>query len=746
MFGALRKKRASHQQQADATAQTQDSWQGGSAQQDTPGKSMQQSSKQSQSIDPQDQAAIDMIRAKSHSRHPHSKDGEDIVMHGVDYQEDEEEDEEEEEDDDDDLFKFMPPAENAQSGPTSSSAAQSTFNPSAPPPGALLPPHLVGEHAANPLQTATTSSTINTDDIVAIPYMTINHQRDIETPPSVPHTAGNSSLEHHIVTPQKRKKQRRPPSTAQDLTEAQRVAKEYQSSHTSVSSKNSDPLNENEQHATFADSGGPSGPHKRKQPYVYPGSPIYNTTPGSLQAAVDAAARQDTPVIEFADRQRQRSSMTVSYPPEYGLHPDDSYTNEAGMKSNQYSQHYVDVGNTRLAGSTYLPQTPQTVRHRMSKTYSEHDESKSSAYRLGSTWNGPQTSLSKEDYAGEYGFGRPDSGGQDSKPGGIGIESRDGNLRYPTSGRYATEDGMDSTAVGSTPGIDSGKDFQQFELEDEEDSPYPEVRASVSNIDDPEMPILTFRALLLGILFCVLGGGFNFFLLVRIPAPVITPLTIQIISYPCGKFLAYLLPTKTFKNPRFLTYFGLPSEWSFNPGPFNIKEHAIIVLMVNVAIAPGYALSFTMVLDKFYGLPKGIAFDWLCLLTCNCIGFSFAGLCRRHLVWPASLIWPQNLVTCTLFNTFHAEDDDGSDGSLTRYRFFSYVFLASAAWYIFPGRCYLRQKKGRKRLLRLSMCSDRFPLHWAFGVLIPVLDSAELEDRQSVIWGSYRLGHVSHHL
>lgn len=44
------------------------------------------------------------------------------------------------------------------------------------------------------------------------------------------------------------------------------------------------------------------------------------------------------------------------------------------------------------------------------------------------------------------------------------------------------------------------------------------------------------------------------------------------------------------------------------------------------------------------------------------------------------------------------------------------------------------------------MCSDRFPLHWTVGIFFHVLDRAELEDRQSVIWGSYRLGHVSHHL
>jgi hypothetical protein len=66
------------------------------------------------------------------------------------------------------------------------------------------------------------------------------------------------------------------------------------------------------------------------------------------------------------------------------------------------------------------------------------------------------------------------------------------------------------------------------------------------------------------------------------------------------------------------------------------------------------------------------------------------------------MIWPQNLVLCTLLNTFHAEDDDGvraqlrsyrvvdltsaqSDGSMTRYRFFTYVFLAAGAWYILPN-------------------------------------------------------------
>ena len=38
-----------------------------------------------------------------------------------------------------------------------------------------------------------------------------------------------------------------------------------------------------------------------------------------------------------------------------------------------------------------------------------------------------------------------------------------------------------------------------FDEHEEEDSPFAEVRASVSNIDDPEMPVLTLRLWIVGL-------------------------------------------------------------------------------------------------------------------------------------------------------------------------------------------------------------------------------------------------------
>ena len=45
-----------------------------------------------------------------------------------------------------------------------------------------------------------------------------------------------------------------------------------------------------------------------------------------------------------------------------------------------------------------------------------------------------------------------------------------------------------------------------FDAVTENDSPFPEVRASVSNIDVPEMPVLTFRMWVIGLVLCMIAG------------------------------------------------------------------------------------------------------------------------------------------------------------------------------------------------------------------------------------------------
>ena len=91
-----------------------------------------------------------------------------------------------------------------------------------------------------------------------------------------------------------------------------------------------------------------------------------------------------------------------------------------------------------------------------------------------------------------------------------------GNLKHYESNRSFNDDFVHFNNMDSDKTVNEGKGWDsaellkaaqtpdgmrmvQLELEEEEDSPYPEVRASVSNMDDPEMPALTFRSLFLGL-------------------------------------------------------------------------------------------------------------------------------------------------------------------------------------------------------------------------------------------------------
>ncbi|KIJ66008.1 hypothetical protein HYDPIDRAFT_110132 [Hydnomerulius pinastri MD-312] len=219
-----------------------------------------------------------------------------------------------------------------------------------------------------------------------------------------------------------------------------------------------------------------------------------------------------------------------------------------------------------------------------------------------------------------------------------------------------------------------------FDAVNEEDSPFPEVRASVSNIDDPEMPVTTLRMWVIGLILCMVGGSMNVFFNFRQPAPSVSPLALLIISYPIGKLFAFILPITTYRLPRWLGSI----EFSLNPGPWNIKEHVLVYIMANVAIGPPYAINAIVVTQLNYHVAVDYWFSVLLVVATQLTGFGLAGLCRRFLVWPAGMVWPQNLVTCTLLNTLHAEDDE-VPGGITRYRYFLLVLTGAFFFFFIPG-------------------------------------------------------------
>jgi hypothetical protein len=144
--------------------------------------------------------------------------------------------------------------------------------------------------------------------------------------------------------------------------------------------------------------------------------------------------------------------------------------------------------------------------------------------------------------------------------------------------------------------------------------------------------------------------------------------------------------------------------FSLNPGPWNVKEHALVFIMANVAIGNPYALNAIVVSEIFYKMKIEYWLQVTFVLATQLTGFGFAGMCRRFLVWPASMVWPQNLVACALLNTLHVEDDGEDEGkdededgqvaiglerrdwkSVSRYRFFMIVMVGAFLFFFLPG-------------------------------------------------------------
>jgi OPT family small oligopeptide transporter len=68
------------------------------------------------------------------------------------------------------------------------------------------------------------------------------------------------------------------------------------------------------------------------------------------------------------------------------------------------------------------------------------------------------------------------------------------------------------------------------------------------------------------------------------------------------------------------------------------------------------------------------------------MGYGLAGLSRRFLVYPSAAIWPRNLATIALNNSFHAEQNPVANGwKVSQLRFFLYAFLGMFVYFWFPN-------------------------------------------------------------
>ncbi|KAJ3013616.1 hypothetical protein HKX48_005646 [Thoreauomyces humboldtii] len=215
----------------------------------------------------------------------------------------------------------------------------------------------------------------------------------------------------------------------------------------------------------------------------------------------------------------------------------------------------------------------------------------------------------------------------------------------------------------------AGIEGQHDESYDEEDDAIARAINSVApQEDDPTLPVLTFRSVFLGtlwgIVLCVANSIFSF----RTVTLLISVTIVILLAYPMGHAMAKILPRSSFNA------FG--QSWSLNPGPFNAKEHVVLGMIASaMGSQPPYGIDNVVAqrLAAGQAVSFGSAIPWV--LCTQMIGFGFAGVLRRFVVWPREMPWPSNYSLMALYASFWGNDDAMAAEGASKYKMSRYTFF-----------------------------------------------------------------------
>ncbi|KAH8586419.1 OPT oligopeptide transporter [Bisporella sp. PMI_857] len=217
----------------------------------------------------------------------------------------------------------------------------------------------------------------------------------------------------------------------------------------------------------------------------------------------------------------------------------------------------------------------------------------------------------------------------------------------------------------------------QYDFTSPEFANIPElVRETVGFEDDPSLPVITFRSMLLSAIFCTIGSivsQLSYFRTTYAPFPVFF---VILASAPLGRILARVLPAYTVPLGRF--------SFSLNPGPFSIKEHAIIGIAANAGSQGQWATYLPTNAALYYGITMNPAvalfFGW----GASLLGFSFAAMVRKILIDDPEFIFPLSLQQVTLYRSMQGKSEFHAARERKQMNVFWLILLCTFAWQFLP--------------------------------------------------------------
>ncbi|KAL2190256.1 OPT superfamily oligopeptide transporter [Thermothelomyces heterothallicus CBS 203.75] len=172
-----------------------------------------------------------------------------------------------------------------------------------------------------------------------------------------------------------------------------------------------------------------------------------------------------------------------------------------------------------------------------------------------------------------------------------------------------------------------------------------------------------------------------------------TAITIQgtfivLIAYFLGNGWAALLPRGDRLLARWRERGGLgrPPLWItlanfLNPGPWNLKEHAICAITATSASNAAASVQVFAAQDLFYDLPLSATTVVLAVISIGLFGYGLCGIMRPVAVWHVDAVYWSNLPTVKTLQGLHWEDVKNSKPL----RWFWYSFVGMFFYEFLPA-------------------------------------------------------------
>lgn len=199
------------------------------------------------------------------------------------------------------------------------------------------------------------------------------------------------------------------------------------------------------------------------------------------------------------------------------------------------------------------------------------------------------------------------------------------------------------------------------------------VRESVPLTDDPKIPVFTFRYFLLSTILVIPGAFIDTMNSFRTTSAAYLIFFVQFASHYLGKQLAAHLPAKNVKLG--------PLRFNLNPGPWSIKETALITITANSGATGNLATNALALADLHFGdtVSPWVAIPFMFAIVF--IGYAYAAISKDLLLYDPEYIWPKALMQTTILQ---AQEKSHTVLGQKQVKLLGIVLLLMMVWQLLP--------------------------------------------------------------